>query len=433
MHRALFDFSSFPLAAGSHVMAQTLGPVASLLLGVFFLVSGSGLQGTLLPLRGAFEGFSAVNLGILGSCYYFGFVAGCLIVPKLVRRAGHIRSFAALTSGAIATMLGHAILMHPLAWFVLRGITGFCFAGLYLVIESWLNDRATNKTRGLVMSVYVMVDYVALTVGQMLVTVYPVKGFEPFALAAILFALAMLPVTITRAGQPSPIEAARIRPGRLFKAAPVAMVGCFIIGLTNGSLWSLGPIFGIGRGLTADGAATFMSAVVAAGALAQWPIGRLSDRMDRRNLLTFLLFGATVAGLALGLVPGQLGLLCALGMFFGAFALPAYSLAAAHAYDRTPPQEAVETAAGILLAYGIGSVAGPSVASVAMSHAGPGSLFLFTAASHFAFLLFVVWRMRWEKACTPEQKAGHDAAAIAPVGMVGVPETVERRTGSTSA
>ncbi|MCK0196783.1 MFS transporter [Ancylobacter sp. 6x-1] len=407
-------------------MAQTLGPVASLLLGVFFLVSGSGLQGTLLPLRGAYEGFSAVNLGILGSSYYLGFVAGCLIVPRLVRRAGHIRSFAALTAGAIAAMLAHAIFFEPVVWFVLRTITGFCFAGLYLVIESWLNDRATNKTRGLVMSVYVMVDYVALTVGQMLVTVYPVKGFEPFALATMLFALAMLPVTITKAGQPSPIEAARIRPMRLLKAAPVAMVGCFIIGLTNGSLWSLGPIFGIGRGLTADGAATFMSAVVAAGALAQWPIGRFSDRMDRRIMLSGLLGGAALAGLALGLVPASvtgLTLLCILGALFGSLALPAYSLTAAHAYDRTPPQEAVETAAGVLLAYGIGSIAGPSVASVTMAHYGPGTLFLFTAACHASFMCFVLWNLRRERSA---KTVAPEMAPAAPVGMVGVPEPETR-------
>lgn len=401
-------------------MAKTLGPVAALLLGVFFLVAGSGLQNTLLPLRGAFEGFSALNLGILGSSYYFGFVLGCLIVPRLVRRAGHIRTFAALTSAVVATMMAHPIFIDPLVWSVLRTITGFCFAGLYLVIESWLNDRATNQTRGLVMSVYVMIDYAALTAGQMMVTLYPVRGFELFGLATILFALATLPVTISRAGQPAPIEVARIRPLRLLKAAPVAMVGCFVIGLTNGSLWSLGPIFAIGRGLTADGAATFMSAVVVAGALAQWPVGRLSDRMDRRRVLAGLLAGAVLAALALGLAPAPLRWLAALGFVFGALALPAYSLAAAHAYDRTPPEEAVETAAGILLAYGIGSVVGPSLASVGMTHAGPGALFLFMSGCYGLLLLFVLWRIAGRKPAGMEKPA--DLVACPPTGTVAVQE-----------
>jgi len=402
-------------------MAQTLGPVAALLLGVFFLVTGSGLQNTLLPLRGAFEGFSAFNLGLLGSSYYLGFVLGCLLVPHIVRRSGHIRAFSALTAGAVATMLAHPLFVEPHIWFALRGITGFCFAGLYLVIESWLNDRATNQTRGFVMSAYVIVDYAALTAGQMMITLYPVRGFELFALGAMLFALATLPVTMTRAGQPAPIETARIRPIRLLRAAPVAVVGCFVIGLTNGSLWSLGPIFGIGRGLTSDGAATFMSAVVVAGAIAQWPIGYFSDRVDRRRILAGLMVGSMLAGLALGALPFSLLGLCVLGMFYGALSLPAYSLAAAHAYDRTAPSEAVETAAGLLLAYGIGSVVGPSLASIGMTHYGPGALFYFTAISHTLLLLFVVWRITCREPAAAVDKIG-ETAACAPTGTVPVPE-----------
>ena len=402
-------------------MAKTLGPVAALLLGVFFLVTGSGLQNTLLPLRGAFEGFSAVSLGVLGSSYYLGFVAGCLIVPRLVRRSGHIRAFAALTSGAVAAMLAHPLWIEPTVWFVLRAITGFCFAGLYLVIESWLNDRATNQTRGFVMSAYVIIDYAALTAGQMMITLSPVRGFELFAVAAILFSLATLPVAMTGAGQPAPIETARIRPIRLMRAAPVGVVGCFVVGLTNGSLWSLGPIFGIGRGLTADGAATFMSAVVVAGAVAQWPVGFLSDRMDRRRILAWILAGAVVAGIVLGAMPlGLLGL-SGLGLLYGALAMPAYSLAAAHAYDRTPPAEAVETAAGLLLAYGVGSVVGPSLASVGMLHYGSGALFFFTAISHLLLFVFVQWRMIWHKEA-PRAAKTSEAVACSPTGMVPTPE-----------
>ncbi|GAB4070266.1 MFS transporter [Ancylobacter sonchi] len=402
-------------------MAKTLGPVAALLLGVFFLVTGSGLQNTLLPLRGAFEGFSAVSLGVLGSSYYLGFVAGCLIVPRLVRRTGHIRAFAVLTSSAVAAMLVHPLWIEPAVWFVLRAVTGFCFAGLYLVIESWLNDRATNQTRGFVMSAYVIVDYAALTAGQMMITLSPVRGFELFAVAAILFSLATLPVAMTGSGQPAPIETARIRLLRLTRAAPVGVVGCFVVGLTNGSLWSLGPIFGIGRGLTADGAATFMSAAVVAGAIAQWPVGFLSDRMDRRRILAWIVAGAMVAGLVLGSLPLGLWGLSGLALIYGALALPAYSLAAAHAYDRTSPSEAVETAAGLLLAYGVGSVLGPSVASVGMLHWGPGALFYFTAISHLMLFAFVQWRMVWKKEVPPTAKAA-ETVACSPTGMVPVPE-----------
>lgn len=272
------------------------------------------------------------------------------------------------------------------------------------------------------MSTYVIVDYAALTAGQMMITLYPVRGFELFALGAILFALATLPVSMTRAGQPAPIETARIRPIRLLRAAPVAVVGCFVIGLTNGSLWSLGPIFGIGRGLTSDGAATFMSAVVVAGAVAQWPIGYISDRVDRRRIVAGLMVGSMLAGLALGALPFSLLGLCVLGLFYGAMSLPAYSLTAAHAYDRTAPSEAVETAAGLLLAYGIGSVVGPSLASIAMTHYGPGALFFFTAISHTFLLLFVVWRITCRDPAPVADKIG-EAAACAATGTVPVPES----------
>ncbi|MFK8250714.1 MFS transporter [Ancylobacter terrae] len=402
-------------------MAQTLGPVAALLFGVFFLVAGAGLQGTLLPLRGAAEGFGAVSLGVMGSFYYLGFVLGCLIVPRLVRRAGHTRAFAALTAAAVVAMLAHPLLIHPVPWYVLRGITGFCFAGLYLVIESWLNDRATNQTRGLVMSAYVMVDYVALTAGQLLVTTFPIRGFELFLVATMLFALSTLPVTMTRTGQPAPIEAARVRPLRLLKAAPVAMVGCFVIGLTNGSLWSLGPVFGVGRGLGENGAATLMSVIVVAAALAQWPIGRFSDRMDRRRILAVLMVGAVIAGLTLGLLQAGMTGLLLVGFLFGALALPAYSLAAAHAYDRTAPHEAVETAAGVLLVYGLGSIIGPSVASIGMAKVGPGALFLFTAACHGALLGFTLWQLMRERRAA-RRTPSEPMVPASPVGMVSVPE-----------
>ncbi|MPT24437.1 MAG: MFS transporter, partial [Starkeya sp.] len=273
----------------------------------------------------------------------------------------------------------------------------------------------------------VIVDYAALTAGQMMITLYPVRAFDLFALAAILFSLAVLPVAIGSSTQPAPIETARIRLPRLFKAAPVAMVGCFAIGLTNGSLWSLGPIFGIGRGLTSDGAATFMSAVVVAGALAQWPVGYLSDRMDRRRILATLLVGALLAGLALGALPFDLLGLCLLGMLYGALSLPAYSLAAAHAYDRTAPSEAVETAAGLLLLYGVGSVVGPALASLGMQHYGPGALFFFTAGSYTLLLLFVLWRVLLkEKGRQIDSKS--EPIASAATGTVPRPEKSRAET-----
>jgi MFS family permease len=399
-------------------MARTLGPITALLLGVAFLLAGTGLQFTLLPLRATEEGFSTLAIGLMGSSYFVGFVGGCLFSPYLILRAGHIRAFAAMVAVATAAVLCHAIAIEPSTWAALRVLTGFCLAGLYLVIESWLNDRASNDNRGLVMSAYIVVNYGAVTTGQMLVTLYPRAGFEPFALAAILLALAIVPVVLTRSAQPAPITFVRFRPLHLYRAAPVALVGSFMIGMANGAFWGVGVVFALGSGLDATLAATFASVVVAAGALAQWPIGRMSDQVDRRVLLAMLLGGSIAAGLALGLLPATPTSLLVLGFAFGTLALPGYSLVAAHAYDKMPAGEAVETAAGVLLAYGAGSILGPALASLTMAGVGPGGLFLFTAAAQGLLLAFVMHRARVQPPLPASAKTGFDLAATAPMGAV---------------
>jgi MFS family permease len=339
-------------------MRLNLRPITSLLIGVALLLAGNGLQFTLVPLRGSTEGFGPLTLGLIGSAYFVGFVSGCLLGPYIVLRAGHIRTFAAMVAITASIALAYALAPLPLPWAAFRAATGFALAVLYLVIESWLNDHATNATRGLVMSAYIIVNFAALTVGQMLVTVYPIDQAKSFMLAAMLLSLASVPVALTRSAQPAPITIVSFRPKQLFVAAPVALVAPFMIGLANGAFWSLAPIFVTGSGLDVQRAAQFMTAAVVAGALVQWPVGRLSDRVDRRRVLLVLLVGAVGTSLALWLVPASGALLLALGALFGALALPGYSLAAAHGYDKTPASDMVATAATILLASGLGSIAG---------------------------------------------------------------------------
>src|SRR5690606_6178300 len=199
----------------------------SLLIGVALLLAGAGLQITLLPLRGSAEGFSTFALGVIGSGYYVGFVSGCLLGPFAFLRAGHIRAFAALVALAAAAVLAYGLAPDPVAWTIFRAITGFSLAGFYLVIESWLNDRASNETRGFVMSSYVAVNLGAIAAGQMLVTLYPVEGYRSFMLAGILPALAIVPVALTRSAQPAPITIVGFRAREPYEAAPVALVSCF--------------------------------------------------------------------------------------------------------------------------------------------------------------------------------------------------------------
>jgi len=225
-------------------------------------------------------------------------------------------------------------------------------------------------------------------------------------------------VTLTRSGQPAPITLVRFDPRAMWRRAPVGVVGAFVIGVANGAFWTLGPVFGSGSGLSVSDTAVFMSVAVAAGALAQWPVGRISDRLDRRVVLTVLLVFAAAASAALSLMPPIPVAMFATAFLFGALTLPGYSLAAAHAYDRTPVGGYVETAAGILLINGLGAVAGPPIAAMAIQALGPSGLFAFIAATQVLLALYVGLRLLAQTATPKADKTDFDLAATAPMGVV---------------
>jgi len=410
-------------------MLAPLVPVASLLAAVGVLLTGLGLLNLLLPLRAAAEGFDTLTIGVFGAAYFAGFVAGCLAGPRLVRRVGHIRAFAAMVSTLTAIALLHTLAVSAPVWILLRVLFGAALAIVYLVVESWLNDAAVNSTRGTVMSAYIVVNFGGIATGQMLLPTGDVTGFALFALVAVLLSVAALPVTLTRAAQPAPVAQVAFRPLRLYRASPVGLVGALLIGVTGGAFWTLGPVAATGYGLTESGAAVFMTAATLAGAGAQWPLGRLSDRTDRRRVLAWLLAAATVPGLALGAASDGSWLL-PLAAAFGALALPCYAIAAAHAYDLVPPEEYVETASSLLLVNGLGAAAGPVLAALCLTVLPGGGLFLFTAAVHAALLLFVLWRL---KARRPRpDRAGRepfDLAATSPAAIGGVIAPEEDRGG----
>jgi MFS family permease len=389
-------------------MSPNLRPITSLLLSVALLLAGNGLQFTLLPLRGHAEGFGTLALGIMASAYYAGFVSGCLLGPYAILRAGHIRAFVAMLAIATAATLAYALIPNPVAWIALRLVTGFSLAGFYLVIESWLNDHATNDTRGIVMSTYVAINFAAIVVGQLLVPLHPVEEDGTFMLSAILSALAIVPVAMTRSAQPAPIMLVQFRPRQLYEVAPVALVASFMIGVANGAFWGLAPLSASGSGLGTGGVAVFMSIAALAGALVQWPAGRLSDRIDRRLVLLAFLIGAAMTGIALWLFAATGPLLLAYGFLFGALTLPTYSIAAAHAYDKTSLADMVPTAATILLANSAGAALGPLLATAVMTPQGPRRLFLFIAAAQGTLAAYVLYRTRVQGPHPPVEKTGFD-------------------------
>jgi MFS family permease len=399
-------------------MRENLRPIASILLGVAFLLAGNGLQFTLLPLRGHADGFSSLDIGAIGSAYYAGFVCGCLLAPYIILRAGHIRAFAALVAVAVTVGLAYPLANAVWPWIVFRLVNGFCIAGFYLVIESWLNDRATNETRGFIMSSYVMVIYAAFTAGQMMVTLFPIKGAQDFMLAAMLASLAIVPVALTRSAQPAAITMVTFRPWQVYRAVPVGLVASFAIGAVNGAFFGLGPVSAARTGLNTTEVAIFMSAATLAGAAAQWPAGRMSDRIDRRRVLLVLLIGASISGLVLWLFATNGTQLVGFGFVYGALALPGYALASAHAYDKTDLADMVPTAATVLLANAVGATIGPLLAPPVMDELGPRSLFLFTAAVELALAVYVFYRIKVQPSLAPPEKTEFDLATTAPVGAV---------------
>ncbi len=361
-------------------MPAALTPIVSLLIATLILLSGNGLQGTLVAVRGNIEAFPVEILGLLMSAYYVGFIVGCIVNPFLVKRVGHIRAYAALAAIASAAALVHALVVEPITWLLLRSVVGFCFAGLSMVAESWINERATNETRGRILSVYRIVDLSGVTLGQLLLTLADPAGFTLFCLISILITLALVPVSLTTSAAPRPLHSAKLNFTKLFKVSPLAAWGGLAAGLSNGSFWGLGPVFLQNTGLGMAAVATFMSSVIVGGAIAQFPIGLLSDRFDRRHVLVAVTLTGALFSLCVAASPNWgMPAILATGFLFGGAALSNYSMAVAHANDRAEAGDFVEISSTLLLSFGIGASIGPFVGALAMRGFGDNALFIYTA------------------------------------------------------
>ncbi len=386
-------------------MRQQITAIAAILFSTLIFLMGNGLLGTLTPVRGHMAGFSDVVIGIIGSAYFAGFVAGCYIGPRLLRRTGHVRTFAVAAGIAATSALLQPVAVNEMAWILARGLFGFSAANLFMVLESWLNDRATNETRGRVFSSYLTVNFGGLMFGQALFMTGKAENFELFNLAAIFYALCLIPVGLTRLPQPTPPEMMHLRPRRLFRVAPVGVVGCMAVGFTNGAIWTLAPVYAAGHGLHRSLLALFMICFTFGGALMQLPLGRLSDRMDRRRIIVGVALAAAASGLTLAYFGGKSHeISLALAAVMGVTALPLYGLTVAHANDRLPRADFVEASATLLLLNAIASVVGPTFCAIVMARAGSAALFVVTACVHTALALFVIVRMRIKQAPPEEER-----------------------------
>ena len=375
-------------------MFATYRPILSLLRGTAFLLAASGLHGLLLPLRGQEEGFSTASLGLLGTAWAGGFVTGCFFAPRLVRKVGHVRAFGAFAAtGAIIALLTGLMINAPV-WILLRAGTGFTMAGAFMVIESWLNERATNENRGTVFGLYMMVTYASIMAGQMIVAVGDVTQASLFMVAGIFFCCSLIPTAISAAATPKPLQDVSLDLKGLYTNSPVSSVGCLLIGVANGAWGTLGAVYGARIGISTAEIALMMSLVVVAGAAMQMPVGRLSDKTDRRYVLAGASLGSALFALLIFLVtPRTAVFVIAMTAAYGALAYTLYSLAVAHANDHAKPEDFVKVSGGLLLLYGFGTMIGPVLGAVLMGSLRPESLFLATACAHAGLAAYTVVRV----------------------------------------
>lgn len=366
-------------------------PIVSLLLSTFFLMAGAGLMGILLPVRGSIEGWSSYQIGAFGTSYAIAFTLGCFVMPLIVRRAGHVRSFSSLAALLAISILLCAIVINPIAWIFFRAIAGFALAGTYMVVESWLNERVTNESRGTIFSVYMIVTMAAMMGGQYVMPLSRPELAIPFMLCAILFAMAVIPTALSQAPSPKPLTAGKIDLPLIFRNSPVAFIGVMLAGVLSGAWNNMAPVFGQKAGLSTTEIATLVVAAMAGGIVFQVPLGRISDRVDRRYVMSAAgLIG--VAGATGGVYLADAG---AIALFVVAFVLggiiyPTYSLAVAHANDYAADEDFVKISSGLLILYGVGTMIGPLYAAYLMETFGPGGIFqsIGTAAALYAAYAF---------------------------------------------
>ena len=347
------------------------------------LLAGNGLQSALVPIRADLEGFTTFEIAALGSAYFAGVLIGSVLIPSLVSAVGHVRTHSAMTALVAAVTLAYSLAPDPVWWIVLRVLYGIFLSGIYLVVESWLSDRSDNTSRGSVLSVYTVINLVMMAVGQMLINLADPLGHELFILSALLVSLAAVPVALSRSATPTPAPTGGLRLATIANLPRVALIGAITGGITTGAFWGLGPVFAEASGMTTRGVSLFLAATIMGGAVWQWPLGRLSDLVDRRRVIILCLVGAAAAGTYLHMMPGLALREQLLAVFaFGAFAFPLYAVSVAHSMDWAEADEVVPTATALLFLTGLGALAGPLMAATVIGYLGESALFLFTSMVH---------------------------------------------------
>ena len=376
-----------------------------LLLGMSILMLGAGLQSTEISLRATLEGFPAPLTGAVMSCYYVGYMFGTALAPRLVRHVGHIRVFAAMAAIACASILAQGLFIAALPWALLRGLSGLAFATIYVVAESWLNDRSSRATRGSLLAVYMAVLYIGLGGSQFLLIPTDPRTTVPFMLVAILISLAIVPIVIAAQQAPEIALPQKVRYRDLYRDSPLGVVAVTVAGMVTSNVYAMGPVYARLSGLDTSGVATFMGISVLAAVIMQLPVGRLSDRIDRRTVIAGICLLATVCAA----VPAAFralphGLVLVLAAVFSGLAFTLYSLGVAHVNDHLEPAQMVAASSALLRLNGIGAALSPILVGGLIGRFGPPAYFGSLAGLTGLLTIYDLWRKMRRRPPPPERK-----------------------------
>lgn len=385
-------------------MISVLRTTWPLLLGILLLMVGNGMQGTLLGIRGGIEGIPTFQMSIVMSAYFGGFLAGSLLVPDLIKNVGHVRVFAALGSLISAALVLFAVEPHWISWALLRLLIGFCFCGVYVTAESWLNAGSTNETRGQSLSAYMIVQLLGIVIAQALLNVSNPAGYLLFIIPSVLVSLAFTPILLSAQPAPQFETIKRMSFGRLYRASPLGCVGIFLMGGVFAALSGMSSVWGALIGLSVAQISLFVAAIYAGGLVLQYPIGWISDRYDRRKLVLFLSAIGGLCGLiVIAAQPGTVGLVIA-GAIMGGVANPIYALLLAYTNDYLDQSDMASASAGLLFIYGIGSMGGPIITGWLMGAIGPDGYWVYMGVLLLLLTGYAGWRATQRRALTPDEQ-----------------------------
>jgi MFS family permease len=377
-----------------------------LLLGMGILMLGAGLQSTLLGVRATSEGFPTIVTGIVMSCYYVGYLAGTRLAPQQLRHVGPVRVFATLAALASVAALVHGLWVHPAPWALMRLVSGVCFAGIYVVAESWLNHRASSTNRGQLLAIYMLVLYVGLGGAQFLLVLSSPQSAQPFMLVSALISAAMVPIVASAQEVAGPAVPQRVRFADLYRNSPLGVVAVAFSGMISSIIFSMGPVYARVSGFDTHGVAAFMAVSILAAVLTQYPVGRLSDRMDRRTVIASMCLIAALAAAAIEvLAPLPHLAFLALAALFSGSALTLYSLSVSHVNDKLDSSQMVAASSKLLLINGTAAAFGPVITGGLMAVFGTRAYFGILGGLTAALTLFDLWR-KLRRGPVPQSQKG---------------------------